>query len=111
VIAGLGNIYADEVLFLAGIEPRQPANRLDAAALERLLAALRQVLSEAIGDGGTSFSQHLNALGEAGHYWARRRVYGRQNEPCPACGTPIRRQLLGQRSNHYCPHCQVGGGR
>jgi formamidopyrimidine-DNA glycosylase len=106
VLAGLGNIYADEALFLAGLSPLRPANQLTDAERERLLAAIRQVLNEAIGDGGTSFSQHLNALGEAGQYWSRRRVYGRADEPCPRCGTPIRRLVLGQRSTHFCPTCQ-----
>lgn len=105
-IAGLGNIYADEALFLAGINPLRPANQLTGADRTRLLIVVRQVLTEAIGDGGTTFSQHLNALGEAGQYWDRRRVYGRDNQPCPVCATPIQRQVLGQRSSHYCPRCQ-----
>jgi formamidopyrimidine-DNA glycosylase len=106
VLAGLGNIYADEALFLAGISPLRPANGLTEAERGRLIAAIRSVLTEAIGDGGTSFSQHLNALGEAGQYWARRRVYQRADEPCPRCGAPIRRLVLGQRSTHFCAACQ-----
>jgi formamidopyrimidine-DNA glycosylase len=106
VLAGLGNIYADEALFLAGIHPCRPANALTDEEWHRLLATIRQVLTEAIGVGGTSFSQHLNALGEAGTYWPRRRVYHRAGEPCPTCGTPIQRLILGQRSTHFCPACQ-----
>lgn len=109
IVAGLGNIYADEALFLAGLSPRRPANSLTGAERERLLAAIRRVLGEAIGAGGTTFSQHLNALGEAGRYWSRRRVYGRAGEPCHACGTPIGRIVLGQRSTHFCPVCQAAG--
>ncbi|MCC6627658.1 MAG: bifunctional DNA-formamidopyrimidine glycosylase/DNA-(apurinic or apyrimidinic site) lyase [Chloroflexi bacterium] len=106
VIAGLGNIYADEALFLAGIHPLTPANALTPAARDRLIVAIRQVLTEAIGEGGTTFSAHRGALGEAGAYWERRRVYQRAGWPCPVCGTPIVRQVLGQRSTHFCPTCQ-----
>jgi formamidopyrimidine-DNA glycosylase len=107
VIAGLGNIYADEALFLAGISPFLPANQVSEAERERLIAAIRRVLTEAIGEGGTTFSNHVGALGEAGNYWDRRRVYGRGDQPCPVCGTPIQRRVLGQRSTHYCPVCQA----
>jgi formamidopyrimidine-DNA glycosylase len=106
VIAGLGNIYADEALFLAGINPLRPANRLTEAERARLVAAIRQVLGEAIGAGGTTFSAHVGALGEAGYYWDRRRVYGRAGAPCPVCGAPVERRRLGQRSAHFCPVCQ-----
>ena len=109
IVAGLGNIYADEALFLAGISPLRPASSLTAAERERLIAAIRQVLNEAIGEGGTTFSQHLNALGEAGQYWSRRRVYGRAGEPCPTCGTPVSRTVLAQRATHFCPTCQAAG--
>src|SRR3712207_5331536 len=85
------------------------SSSLTAAERERLIAAIRQVLTEAIGEGGTTFSQHLNALGEAGQYWSRRRVYGRAGEPCPTCGTPVSRTVLAQRSTHFCPSCQAAG--
>ena len=107
VIAGLGNIYADEALFLAGISPFRPANQLSEAERERLIAAIRLVLTEAIGEGGTTFSNHVGALGEAGNYWDRRRVYGRAGQPCVVCGAPIERRGLGPRSTHFCPVCQA----
>jgi formamidopyrimidine-DNA glycosylase len=107
VVAGLGNIYADEALFLAGVSPFRPANRVSDAERERLIAAIRRVLTEAIGEGGTTFISHVGALGEAGAYWDHRRVYGRTGQPCPVCGTPIERRVLGQRSTHSCPVCQA----
>ena len=101
-IAGLGNIYADEVLFRAGVDPRRPANSLAGGEVARLHSAIRQVLQEAIDHQGTS----LDWVYPEGGMEARLQVYRRGGEPCVRCGTPIERIVLGQRGTHYCPSCQ-----
>lgn len=105
-IAGLGNIYAAEALFSAGIDPRRPASSLTAAEIERLKKAIHQVLSEALKAMGTTLSDNFyrTPAGEAGDYEPR--VYGREGLPCPICGTPIERVELGGRGTYFCPHCQ-----
>jgi len=94
VLAGVGNIYADEALFLAGLSPRRPACRLSRQDCVLLARALKRVLRRAISDGA------------GGRYRDEGRVYGRAGEPCRRCRTPIRRVVIGQRSSHYCPRCQ-----
>ena len=106
VLAGVGNIYADEALFLAGVRPRRRAGRLTRAECERLVAALRQTLERSIETGGSSISDYIAPDGSDGAYQDERRVYARTGEPCPSCGTPIRRIVLGARGTHYCPKCQ-----
>lgn len=106
LLAGVGNIYADESLFRAGIRPRRMAGRLSRAELERLRAALRQVLQHAIRLGGSSVSDYVNAEGESGFFQMEHCVYLRTGLPCRRCGTPIRRLLLAGRGTHYCPQCQ-----
>jgi formamidopyrimidine-DNA glycosylase len=106
VIAGIGNIYADEALFLAGVSPRRAARRVDRAACDAIVAAARQVMLRSIQTGGSSISDYVNPDGSDGGYQNERRVYGRENEPCPRCGTPIRRLVIAQRSSHFCPACQ-----
>ncbi|HEX7117166.1 MAG TPA: bifunctional DNA-formamidopyrimidine glycosylase/DNA-(apurinic or apyrimidinic site) lyase [Longimicrobiales bacterium] len=105
-VAGIGNIYANEALFRAGIHPARPANSLTAAEAARLRDAIRAVLAEAIEVRGTTLRDYRDARGEAGGYEPRLRVYGRAGEPCPNCGTPIERLVLGNRSAFYCPRCQ-----
>jgi formamidopyrimidine-DNA glycosylase len=105
-IAGVGNIYASEALFLAGIHPRRAAGRLSYPAWRRLTKALKKVLREAIRQGGTTLNDFQNANGEAGYFQVYLRVYGRAGEPCFACGGRIRRQVLAGRSTFYCPGCQ-----
>ncbi|NJL01806.1 MAG: DNA-formamidopyrimidine glycosylase [Spirulinaceae cyanobacterium SM2_1_0] len=107
LVAGLGNIYADEVLFISGLPPTQPANSIDAAQIQRLHAAIQQVLTTAIAKGGTTFSNFLDLLGVDGHYGDAAYVYGRTGEPCRVCGTPIERCRLAGRSSHFCPRCQT----
>jgi formamidopyrimidine-DNA glycosylase len=106
VTAGIGNIYADEALFRAGIRPRRPARRLSQADAAALAGAVRCVLRRAIMTGGSSVSDYINPDGSDGRYQDERRVYGRAGEPCLVCGTGIRRIVIGQRSTHYCPRCQ-----
>jgi formamidopyrimidine-DNA glycosylase len=105
-LGGLGNIYADEALHRAGIHPRAIVERLGRQRVHRLYAAIREVLGEAIASGGSSISDYVDGNGRAGAFQLQHRVYGRDGEPCPACGTPIRRIVIAQRGTHYCPKCQ-----
>jgi formamidopyrimidine-DNA glycosylase len=106
LLAGVGNIYADESLFQAGIRPRRRTNRLTAAELERLRLALRQILTHAIRLGGSSVSDYVGADGERGFFQLEHCVYQRTGEPCRRCQTPIRRIELAGRGTHFCPNCQ-----
>ena len=106
LLSGVGNIYADESLYGAGIRPRRQAGRLTGAELERLRKALRTVLESAIRLGGSSVSDYVDAEGVRGFFQLEHRVYQRTGEPCLECGTPIRRVVVAGRSTHYCPHCQ-----
>ncbi|MBK1691324.1 bifunctional DNA-formamidopyrimidine glycosylase/DNA-(apurinic or apyrimidinic site) lyase [Ectothiorhodospira mobilis] len=106
VVAGIGNIYATEALFLAGIRPRRAAGRITRAQAERLVAALRQVLEEALEQGGTTLRDFLREDGRPGYFAQSLRAYGRAGLPCPVCHTPIRRISQQGRSSYYCPRCQ-----
>ncbi len=106
VLAGIGNIYADEALFLARVRPTRPADRLSRKDCGRLAAAIKLVLGRAILAGGSSISDFVRPDGTDGAYQDERRVYARTGEPCPRCGTPIRRVVIGSRSAHFCPRCQ-----
>jgi formamidopyrimidine-DNA glycosylase len=106
LLRGVGNIYADESLFRAGIRPRRRAATITREGLSKLHAAVREVLREAIDLGGSSISDYVDADGEEGFFQLQHRVYGREGEPCLICGTPIRRIVLTGRSSHYCPSCQ-----
>lgn len=106
LLHGVGNIYADESLFRAGIRPRTGANRLTRARLEQLRVELRGVLEQAIALGGSSVSDYVDANGVKGFFQLEHRVYGRAGEPCRVCGTEVRRVVLGGRGTHYCPQCQ-----
>lgn len=106
VIAGIGNIYADEALFIAGVSPKRAAHRVDAAACAAIVSAAQKVMRRSIQTGGSSISDYVNPDGSDGGYQNERRVYGREDEPCPTCGTPIRRFVIAQRSSHFCPACQ-----
>lgn len=106
IVAGLGNIYIDEVLWLAKIHPEQPANTLSAQAIHRLHDAIIEVIGKAKEAGGTTIRTYLNALGEAGHFQQELNVYGQTGKPCPRCGTPIIKIKVAQRGTHLCPHCQ-----
>ncbi len=106
LVAGVGNIYADEALFAAGISPRTPSARLSDAQLQVLRDALVEVLSVSIGAGGTTFSDFRDLQGLNGNYGGQAWVYRRGGEPCRRCGTAIERERLGGRSSHWCPQCQ-----
>ena len=106
LLAGVGNIYADESLFRAGVRPRRMAGRLTRAELERLRLALREVLKQAIRRGGSSVSDYVDADGVRGFFQLEHRVYQRTGEPCLICKTPIQRIVVAGRSTHYCPQCQ-----
>ena len=106
LLAGIGNIYADESLFRAGIRPRRRAASLTRAELQRLYPAIQQVLNEAIASGGSSVSDYVNAEGTEGLFQIQHRAYGREGEPCLTCGSPIKRTVIAGRSSHWCPNCQ-----
>ena len=106
LLRGVGNIYADESLFRAGIRPRRRASSLTKDQLRRLYRAVQEVLAEAIALGGSSVSDYVEADGEEGFFQLQHRVYGRENEPCLVCKSEIRRIVIVGRSSHYCPHCQ-----
>ena len=106
LLRGVGNIYADEALFRAGIRPRRRAASLSRDSLVKLHATVQEVLKEAISLGGSSVSDYVNADGEEGFFQLEHRVYGREGEPCLLCQTPIKRVVIAGRSSHYCPKCQ-----
>ncbi len=105
-LRGLGNIYADEALFRAGIHPLAIASRLRKDRALRLYQAIREVLTDAIEKGGSSISDYVDADGRKGFFQIEHRVYQRTGEPCVTCGAPIRRIQVTQRSTHFCSHCQ-----
>lgn len=106
VIAGLGNIYADESLFRAGIHPLRPAASLTRAEVVRLHAGIQGALTTGIAHGGTTFGRHRDIYNEAGVNLEHVEVYRRAGQPCLRCGAPIERIVVAQRSTHFCPHCQ-----
>lgn len=107
VVVGVGNIYASEALFMAGIDPRRAAGRISLARYERLAAAAKEVLAAAITQGGTTLRDFVGGTGEPGYFKQRLNVYGRHGQPCRHCGDELRLITLGQRASVYCPHCQT----
>jgi formamidopyrimidine-DNA glycosylase len=110
IVAGVGNIYADEALFLSGIPPMRSCNQLSRLEIDRLRTALIQVLQDSIQAGGTTFSNFLNVQGVNGNYGGVAWVYNREGQPCRVCETPIQRVKLGGRSSHFCSQCQMSDG-
>ena len=106
LLRGVGNIYADESLFRSGIRPRRRASSITRDQLQKLHAAVKVVLTEAIALGGSSISDYVDADGEEGFFQLQHRVYGREGEDCLVCKTPIKRIVIAGRSSHYCPQCQ-----
>jgi len=106
VVVGVGNIYASEALFRAGILPKTTANKLTLPRLKKLTASIKEVLTDSIEQGGTTLRDFLHSEGEPGYFRQQLFVYDRKGEPCLKCGTPIRHQVLGQRSTYWCPKCQ-----
>ena len=110
VVVGVGNIYACESLFLAGIRPTRTAGRLRRAACDRLADAIRATLARAIEAGGTTLKDFVSSGGESGYFQLQVHVYGRAGLPCTVCGTPIRMIRQQQRASFYCPSCQPAAG-
>jgi formamidopyrimidine-DNA glycosylase len=106
LVVGVGNIYASEALFLAGIRPTTAANKLSKPRLKRLHASIRDVLARAVLKGGSTLRDFSNAQGESGYFQLEAMVYGREAAPCRVCATPIRAIRQGQRSTFFCPTCQ-----
>ncbi|WP_062204639.1 bifunctional DNA-formamidopyrimidine glycosylase/DNA-(apurinic or apyrimidinic site) lyase [Demequina salsinemoris] len=107
VVSGIGNIYADEALWLARVHPQRPAHAVTAAQARALLAATRQVMTAALAQGGTSFDAlYVNVNGESGYFDRSLAAYGRGGEPCGRCGRPLRRAVIGGRATHWCTTCQ-----
>jgi formamidopyrimidine-DNA glycosylase len=106
VVVGVGNIYASESLWRAGIHPRRPVSRIAAATWERLAAAVREVLSSAIEQGGTTLADFKDGEGNSGYFQVSLAVYDREGEACPRCGRKIARAVMGGRSTYYCTGCQ-----
>ncbi len=106
IVVGVGNIYASEALFRAGLDPALAAGRLSRAQSAALVAAVKAVLAEAIRIGGTTLRDYVDAAGELGRFGQELFVYERAGEPCRRCGTSIRRRVLGQRATYWCPRCQ-----
>ena len=107
IIAGIGNIYANEALFTAGLRPTRAAGRINRAQYERLAKAIRATLDRALRAGGTTLRDFRNGRGEPGYFQLSLNVYGRASKPCRACGTAIKTKKLGQRSLFFCPKCQI----
>jgi formamidopyrimidine-DNA glycosylase len=106
IVVGVGNIYASEALFAAGIDPRRAAGNVSRARYAKLAAEVKRILAWAIERGGTTLRDFLNPDGLPGYFFRELNVYGRAGEPCRVCGTPIRQVVLGQRSTFWCPTCQ-----
>src|SRR4051794_882486 len=106
VVVGVGNIYASEALFLAGIRPTSRASRISRPRADRLHAAVRDVLARALAKGGSTLRDFSNAHGESGYFQLEAMVYDRAGEPCRICATPVKTIRQGQRATYFCPHCQ-----
>jgi formamidopyrimidine-DNA glycosylase len=106
VVRGVGNIYADEALFRAGVHPKRVADSLRRDRVERVYNAMREVLAEAIESRGSSVSNYVDAEGRKGSFQLSHRVYRRTGQPCTRCGAKIKRILIAQRGTHFCPKCQ-----
>jgi formamidopyrimidine-DNA glycosylase len=106
VVVGVGNIYASEALYRAGVDPRRAAGRVSREKLERVVAAVREVLRAAIRHGGTTLRDYVNADGAPGYFSRDLFVYERAGQPCRRCGSAVRQLVQGQRSTYFCPSCQ-----
>jgi formamidopyrimidine-DNA glycosylase len=106
VVVGVGNIYASEALFRAGIHPQRAAGKIARARFESLVDAVRAVLTDALEEGGTTLRNYVDGDGNPGYFRQSLNVYERADDPCKRCGTPIRRRVQGQRATYFCPRCQ-----
>ncbi|MTH52884.1 DNA-formamidopyrimidine glycosylase [Bacillus mangrovi] len=107
LVTGLGNIYVDEALFRARIHPEKPAKELSIEEIQQLRSSIIETLNEAVEQGGSTIRSYLNSQGEIGMFQLKLFVYGKKNEPCKICGTPIAKKVTGGRGTHFCPHCQT----
>jgi formamidopyrimidine-DNA glycosylase len=106
-VVGVGNIYASEALFRAGIHPRRAAGRISRVRYDGLARSVREVLEDAIREGGTTLRDYMSADGTPGYFRQQLFVYERAGQPCRRCGTTIRKLAQGQRSTYFCPNCQT----
>jgi formamidopyrimidine-DNA glycosylase len=106
IVVGVGNIYASEALFLAGIHPARAASRVSRERCEKLSIAIKDVLAKAISEGGTTLRDFVREEGQPGYFAQQLNVYGKTGEACPVCGKPIVTRVIGQRSSFYCTQCQ-----
>jgi len=106
IVVGVGNIYANEALFRAGIHPARPAGRVARARFEPLVTSIRAVLNDALEEGGTTLRNYVDGNGNPGYFRQSLNVYEREGQPCKRCATPIKRRVQGQRATYYCPRCQ-----
>ena len=106
IVVGVGNIYASESLFKAGINPKRKAGSISKARMEKLVDAIKQTLSDAIRQGGTTLRDFTSETGKPGYFAQELQVYGRTGEPCPVCGSPVKQITQQQRSTFYCSACQ-----
>lgn len=107
VLAGVGNIYADESLFMAGVHPKALTHRLPRDRIERLAESIRTVLARAVQAGGTTLRDYVDANGTRGGYLTQHAVYGRHGQPCTACGNTLKKSSVAQRTTTHCPNCQA----
>jgi len=107
VVVGVGNIYANEALFMAGIHPKRAAGKLGKPQCTRLVTAVKQVLKSAIKAGGTTLRDFTRSDGSPGYFRLSLNIYDKKGQPCPRCGKPITHAVIGQRSTYYCTHCQT----
>jgi len=105
-VAGVGNIYASEALFAAGIHPARAAGRIARPRLELLRDSIRRILEQAVAAGGTTLRDFQDSEGRPGYFYRQLQVYGRAGQACTACGNEIARRIIGQRASYYCKHCQ-----
>ena len=106
IVAGIGNIYASEILFRAGVRPTRRAGRVTLREIEKIAASVPVILRAAIGSNGTTFRSFRDSRGQPGRFATRLRVYGREGKPCYTCSTPIKNVVVGQRASFFCPQCQ-----
>ncbi len=107
VVAGIGNIYANESLFLGGIHPARPAGRISHSGYDHLADGVKQVLSESLAQGGTTLRDFADGDGSPGYFSLHLRAYGKEDEPCEVCGQLLTRKIIGQRASFFCSHCQT----
>jgi formamidopyrimidine-DNA glycosylase len=106
IVTGIGNIYASEILFATGINPGTPAGSIELEDWQQIVIKSREILEEAIGQGGTTISDYVNSSGEKGYFQVRLKVYGRPGQPCHKCGELVRKTVIGGRASFFCPCCQ-----